>query len=742
MTDPIAADPRRSHDPAARRGGSGGSGGPVRIAVLGCGRIAQLIHLPILQTLAGAQVVALAEPDATSRAAAHGKFPFSAADADWRETLRREEVDAIVISLPTHLHADAAIAALGAGKHVYLEKPVATDAESARRLVEAADRSPQVGMAGFNFRFHPTFRALRQRLLSGEIGELVAINTVFAVPPRPLPSWKTDRRTGGGALLDQFSHHADLLRFLLTGVADFRPESVTARVRGVRSEGDTAAVQTTLASGVVVQSTLSMTTAEQDRIEILGTEGKLTADRIAMQCWFEPAGGGYTRPDRFVRLVESSTRSLSLLRHVLRPLGTTGHAAALGEFVAAITESRPASCTLQEGAHSLAWVLAAEESARAGAATNVDPAAVGLSTEAPSASATMAGELPLSREMPALSFPEIGEDRPLVSVVLVGSVVDESVRNVVRCIRRQSVAKQIELIVVAESDEAASRLVELEADERETLGWVQAQGLGRPVDNVDAEAARGIHVSRGPVTAVIEDHAFPAEDWVERMVAAYRVSGAMTGATGSMVRNANPDSPLSWMNLLIAYGTWFEPLSPGELVVGNHNVSFRTDAVTAYGETLGERLTRSGTIMNDLRRRGFDVLIAPEARVYHTNPSRLASTLRLRIDGGRLYAASKATAERWPLWRRAGYTVLSPVIAVVRWRLLRPKLPAAGVRSWPAIAFGLLLDAIGQGMGFAFGPGGTARRLQAFEIGRLRHLNRRDQQVLSALHLTFDPDLA
>ena len=709
---------------------------PVRLAVLGCGRVAQLLHLPALRTVNDVRVEVLAEPNAANLAAASASFPEAATEADWREALRRDDVDAAVICLPTHLHADAAVAALEAGKHVYIEKPVAVDVHGARRLVEAERASGLVAMSGFNFRFHPAFVSLRQRLLAGEVGEVVGVRTIFTVPPRALPSWKVDRKTGGGAMLDQFSHHADLLRFLLDGVTDARPIRVTADVRSVLSDADTAAVTTRLAGGVLMQSMLSLSTAEQDRVEVLGTAGRAVADRLRLQCWSEAAGGGYTRPDRVARVVESTTRALGLVKNVVRPKGKTGHAAALAEFAAAVHAGRTASVTLADGVRSLAWVLAAERAAEKGEVVEVDAESLGLDPE-PAPHAKVANDPPPARELPPVEFPQPGDDRPLASVVLVASTVDESIRHVVRCIRRQTLAGRLEFIVVAATREQIDDLTRLDGDEVETLGWVTRVVLGRPVVDVDAESADGIRRARGPVTCVVEDHAYPLPDWVEKLLTPYQAAESRVGAAGSTVLNANPDSALSWTNLLIAYGTWLEPIAAGETLVGNHNVSFRTDAVAPYGESLARRLTRGGSIMDDLRRRGFDVLLAPGARVYHANPSKLTSTLKLRFDGGRLYAASKANAERWPVWRRGVYAALSPAIAVIRWGMLKHKFGPAGRRSLPAVALGLTLDAIGQGAGFALGSGGTPTRLRDFEIGRARHLNRRDRVRMNDRRLTF-----
>ena len=675
----------------------------------------------------------LADPSEAARDAAAAKFPGAASLADWREALARDDVEAVLICLPTHLHAEPAAVALEAGKHVYLEKPVAIDPEGAGRVVEAAAASDRVAMCGFNYRFQRVFRELRRRLLNDDAGEIVAVRTVFAVPPRGLPAWKSDRKTGGGALLDQFSHHADLLRFLLDGVSDARPLDVSARIRGVRSDRDTAVVTTTLGGGVLVSSTLSMCSAEGDVIEVLGTRGKLVADRIAGQVYFDVAGGGYSRVDRVDRLFGNLFRAAKLGRFVLKPGADTGHRASLAAFFEAIREKQSAPITMADGARSLAWVLAAETAAEEDRSVAPDLAAVGLAAEPAPASAE--DSQPRAADLPPLAFPE---DRPLATVVLATSQVNRSIRHVVAHVRRQSVAARLELIAVAATEADAAELVRLGDGETETLQSVRTVATNNEITNVDAEAARGILLAKGPVTCVIEDHAYPEPDWVERLVDAYRGEEPV-GAAGSIVQNANPRSPLSRMNLMIAYGSWLEPLAPGETPVANHNVSYRTDAVREYGESLAARISRAGTIMSDLQRRGFALKVIRAARVHHVNPSRLLSSVKLRFDGGRLYGSAKADEGRWGKGKRWAYFALSPAIFPLRLNLLRPKLAAgAGWTGLPAVAMGLALDAVGQGVGFAFGPGGSARRLEAFELGRLRHLKKGDRRTLTAPALRFD----
>lgn len=344
---------------------SGRARSALRVALLGCGRIARAVHLPILTHLPGVEVVGLAEADPERRAEARPLAPRAVIAARFEELLRRPEVDAVVICLPPALHADAAVAALAEGKHVYLEKPIATNLDDAGRVVAASRNCTATSMVGFNFRFSPLYRAARREIQSGALGPLVGVRSVFAASSRPLPSWKQRRRTGGGALLDLASHHIDLVRFL-TGR---EIGAVSAAVRSGRSEVDTATLHLELSDGLLVQSLFSLSAVDEDRLEVYGQAGKLTVDR------YRSLGIEMTRPGQPVSRAtwlldpfRPLARGMRLVARLRAPSYEPSYRTALGHFVAAARAARPISPSFHDGYVSLAVVETAEESARIGRA--------------------------------------------------------------------------------------------------------------------------------------------------------------------------------------------------------------------------------------------------------------------------------------------------------------------------------------------------------------------------------------
>src|SRR5687767_11130740 len=185
--------------------------------------------------------------------------------------LRNAELDAVIVAVPTQMHAAAAADIAGAGIAFYLEKPIAITSADAALVRSAAVNAGVKAVTGFNRRAHPLYQRARELIREGAIGEVHGAQTVFSepAPPAGLPLWKHKRETGGGALLDLGSHHIDLLRWLL----GTEVETASASIRSISTEDDFASVTMSLANGAHAQSTFTLASAYADHLEILGTRG-------------------------------------------------------------------------------------------------------------------------------------------------------------------------------------------------------------------------------------------------------------------------------------------------------------------------------------------------------------------------------------------------------------------------------------------------------------------------------------
>jgi myo-inositol 2-dehydrogenase / D-chiro-inositol 1-dehydrogenase len=334
---------------------------PIRIAVIGCGTIASWYHIPVLRGTRGAALVAVAETDPGRRVAA-GRLARTAAYHDLRELLAKADVDAVVISTPPQLHAELAVAAARAGKHVFVEKPIATSEADARWVLDEVVRSGVTAAIGFNRRLHPLFEQARALLADAAVGTVHRVLTAFCEPVEPgeMPAWKRSRSTGGGALLDLASHHFDLLRWFLAEEIEVVDAATTSDV----SEHDGASTRLASASGVEVQSFFSLRAAHADFLELIGERGTLRVDRhrAALE-WRVPRRIGYgvcrrrPRPGRDVIVWR--------MRRRLPGAGEPSYGRLLRGFVQRLRGAPVELPSLEDGLRSLLVVLEAERLALA-----------------------------------------------------------------------------------------------------------------------------------------------------------------------------------------------------------------------------------------------------------------------------------------------------------------------------------------------------------------------------------------
>src|SRR5687767_4803998 len=200
---------------------------PLRIGVLGAARIAELaIVKPARAT--GTRLVAIAARDqerASAFAAEHG---VEQALPSYADVVASPDVEAVYNPLPNALHGTWNLAAIDAGKHVLSEKPFAANAEEAEEVAAAAHSSGLLVVEGFHYLYHPVNRRLHELLASGDLGELVHVETTLEIPdPGPRdPRWSL--ALAGGATMDLgcYSLHAQRV---LAPWGGGEPELVAAR---------------------------------------------------------------------------------------------------------------------------------------------------------------------------------------------------------------------------------------------------------------------------------------------------------------------------------------------------------------------------------------------------------------------------------------------------------------------------------------------------------------------------------
>jgi predicted dehydrogenase len=173
----------------------------VKWGVLGVAKIAVEKVIPAMQRGEVSQITAIASRDPSKARAAADKLGIERAFGSYEDLLADPEIEAVYNPLPNELHVPWTLRALAAGKHVLCEKPIALDAEEARPLIDAHNRSGKLVAEAFMVRFHPQWRRARELAREGSIGEVRAIQTFFSY--RLLdPDNVRNRPPGGGGLYD------------------------------------------------------------------------------------------------------------------------------------------------------------------------------------------------------------------------------------------------------------------------------------------------------------------------------------------------------------------------------------------------------------------------------------------------------------------------------------------------------------------------------------------------------------
>jgi len=197
-----------------------------KIGIIGAGRVGVDWHLPDIRT-AGGEVTALADvvPGRAARLAADRGVPL--AFDDYRALLALDEIDAVAICTPPVNHEEIAVAALRAGKHVYLEKPPAMNAAEMARITKVARQADRLLMSGSNSVYYNEMQALKRAIDAGELGNIYYVEALKAIRRNYKKGWHRRRDiAGGGVTMDSSAHRLDLVLYLL---GTPRVLSVTAR---------------------------------------------------------------------------------------------------------------------------------------------------------------------------------------------------------------------------------------------------------------------------------------------------------------------------------------------------------------------------------------------------------------------------------------------------------------------------------------------------------------------------------
>jgi len=229
--------------------------------------------------IADTELVALVDADLGLARSEAQKLRVGAFFSTLEEALEEVEFDGVCIATPTFTHAQIAIAAAGARKHIFCEKPMALTLKEAEEMIQAARKAGVILQIGFMRRFDPVFIAAKERLDRGDIGRPMLIRSLTRGPGLP-PPWACDVKTSNGMLAEVNSHDFDTIRWL--GGSEFvriYAESNTLKCFDLREKYpdfyDNAVVTFRLKNGTLglLDGACPVDYGYDARAEVLGTEG-------------------------------------------------------------------------------------------------------------------------------------------------------------------------------------------------------------------------------------------------------------------------------------------------------------------------------------------------------------------------------------------------------------------------------------------------------------------------------------
>lgn len=322
---------------------------PLRIGLVGAGRIGKVHAETIAQRISGAELVAVADPDLVAAREIGELYGIELVTADPQDVFAHPDVEAVAICSSTDTHAQFIIDAARAGKHIFCEKPVdhsLARIDAALAAVAAAGVKLQIG---FNRRFDPNFRKVRAAIADGTIGDLHILRITSRDPAPPPIAYV---KVSGGIFLDMAIHDFDMARFLTGSEVEEVYTAAAVRVDpaiGELGDVDTAVIMLKFANGVIgtIDNSRRAVYGYDQRVEAFGSEGMIRVlnNKPNTSIVSDAAGVHAERPlffflERYMDAYEEEMR----------------------QFVTAVREDKPVPVGGLDGRHPVIIALAAKRS--------------------------------------------------------------------------------------------------------------------------------------------------------------------------------------------------------------------------------------------------------------------------------------------------------------------------------------------------------------------------------------------
>jgi len=327
--------------------------GVLGVGIIGAGRIG-LVHLEALSACESAKAVIISNPTVSKAAAAATKYKLDCFTGEASDVISHPDVEAVWICSPSQFHADQIKACAAAGKHVFCEKPIATDLAETVEAINACNAAGVKLMTALQRRFDPNFGRVKRAIEDDEVGELVQVKLCSRDPAPPPFEYV---QGGGGLFKDMAVHDLDMARFLMDSepvgvfaMGSCQIDSAIAVLPGAEAF-DTATVVMRFANGhdAMIDVCRQAPYGYDQRAEVLGQKGMISTDN------------NYPNTARIY--TSSFTGNADMPFDFFMSRYKEAYVAETLAFVDALVHDRPSPCSGEDGLVALVMAIAAGRSA-------------------------------------------------------------------------------------------------------------------------------------------------------------------------------------------------------------------------------------------------------------------------------------------------------------------------------------------------------------------------------------------
>jgi UDP-N-acetyl-2-amino-2-deoxyglucuronate dehydrogenase len=352
----------------------------MRFGIIGCGGIGPT-HAGAINQIADAELVAVADVAVERARAAAEKYGAARVYDSHKTLLADPDIDAVAVCTPSGTHADIAVAALRAGKHVLVEKPMDVSLEACDRLIAAEDETGRKLAVISQHRFDAATQVVKEAIDAGRLGRIVLADA-------SVKWWRTQEyydsgdwrgtweMDGGGALMNQGVHTVDVLQWLVGGVRSLWAQTRTAAHERIEVE-DVAVAALTFENGAVgsITATTAAFSGYPDRIDIYGTEGSAIIEGDRLRTLKLKSGHEFESAQVARHALSVAMGGTASVRHEASErdeeedpgeVWGDAHRAQIEDFMAAIREDRKPLIDGRAGRKPLEIILGVYRSARTG----------------------------------------------------------------------------------------------------------------------------------------------------------------------------------------------------------------------------------------------------------------------------------------------------------------------------------------------------------------------------------------